>query len=211
MWLMGTFGCIAVNIATKGQASWYEHAAFLLISAMGFANGYWHVNKPGESLPWEEHSLRVMVSFTYWYTMDAVLVLVASACFFFVRMLTGTNYISTGWMLWAGAEMFLSCYCVEMWRLKTLGELLGWDTAKDFVKSYQHWNMNCIGGMMGIYVSMSICFALGVFMVKGGIANVSKGEAGQAAAAFIFAVIFWSVGLLGLWIRSLDKADKRKN
>ncbi len=64
---------------------------------------------------------------------------------------------------------------------------------------------------MGIYVSMSICFALGVFMAKEGNANLSKGEMGQAAVAFILAVMCGSVGLLCLWMRSLDKADKRKN
>jgi len=129
VWLLGTFGCIAVNIATNGQADWYEHAAFLFISAMGFTAGCWHINKPEESLLWEEHSLRALRAFTASYTGAGILVAMASVVFFMVRAMNGASYLSVLWLLFAGVWMVVSVHLMDMWRLKTLGEVCGWDSA----------------------------------------------------------------------------------
>ncbi len=139
VWLFGACGCLAVNIATNGQAHWYEHAAFLLISAMGFAAGCWHVSlvltskngvsKPEKSLLLEEHSLRALKTFTDSCAAAGIAVCMISVVFFMVRAMSSASYLSALWPFFVGMWIVVTTYLIEMWRLQTLGEVCGWDTA----------------------------------------------------------------------------------
>jgi len=112
-----------------GRPRWYEHAAFLLTSAIGFVAGCWHVSKPEESLLFQEHQLRALKPFINWYTSAGILMVMVSVIFFVVRAVSGANHISALWLSLTGAWMCATVCLIDMWRLKTLGEICGWDTA----------------------------------------------------------------------------------
>ena len=63
------------------------------------------------------------------YAVDGMLVVLASVVFFVVRAMSGASHISALWLFLTGAWMVMTCYLIDMWRLKRLGEICGWDTA----------------------------------------------------------------------------------
>jgi len=126
VWYMGSGIALATSFISN--ALWASFI-FLALSVIAYMVLCWYVTRPAVAISWKEHELRAFRHVTDGGEKMGGIGIPLSFVLLVVMIASRKPHTWALCALVTSLWIFLSAYLLEMWRLKNLGELLGWDHA----------------------------------------------------------------------------------